>query len=116
MEVVTFKAALCSLYQLNEESYKTFMLRRTLFRRVKFVSTFIQFFYPDFLFNEKRLVDKVGKAHNLREIQEEVDFYQHKYVVNSAFKDALKFRISGMRIMSLANKAFAHAAANRQPS
>lgn len=109
MEVMTFKIALCSLYDLSEERYTAFMLRRSLFRRVKFVRPFIQFFYPDFLFNEKRLIDKVAKAHNLREIQEEVDFYQHKYVVNSMVKDALKFRVSGMRVMSLANKAFNHA-------
>jgi hypothetical protein len=51
-------------------------------------------------------VEKVAEAESLREIQEEVDFYQHKYVVNSVIKDALRFRLSGMRIMSMAHKAF----------
>ncbi|MEX0323300.1 MAG: hypothetical protein AB3N63_14155 [Puniceicoccaceae bacterium] len=66
----------------------------------------LNLFSPNFLFNEKRLVEKVGQAESMKEIQEEVDFYQHKYVVNSVIKDALRFRLSGMRIMSMANKAF----------
>lgn len=110
MHQVTFKNAVCRLHGLKEGDYRLFVLKRSLFWRVRLVEPVVRFFYPDYLFNERRLVDKVGKAVNLREIQEEVDFYQHKYVVNFLIKDALRFRISGMRLMSLANKAFKHAA------
>jgi hypothetical protein len=82
------------------------MLKRTLFKRVRLVRPVIQFLYPEYLFNEKRLLEKIGEAESMKEIQDEVDFYQHKYVVNSVMKDALRFRISGMKIMSIANKAF----------
>lgn len=110
MSQESFKSAVCRLYEIKESQYDSFVLKRSLFRRVRMVRPFIRFFYPDYLFNERRLVEKVGRAHNLREIQEEVDFYQHKYVVNFIMKDALRFRISGMRLMSLANKAFHHSA------
>ncbi|MEX0330942.1 MAG: hypothetical protein AB3N64_05905 [Puniceicoccaceae bacterium] len=86
------------------------MMKRTLFRRVRIVRPFIRIFFPHYLFNEEKLIENIASAENLREIQKEVDFYQHKYVVNSVFKDALRFRISGMRIMSIANRAFNHLA------
>ena len=113
MDTNTLHSGVCSLYRLKEEKYKAFMLKHALFRRVRIVRPFIEFFYPDYLFNEKRLVDKIALTENLREIQEEVDFYQHKYVVNSVLKDALRFRISGMRIMHIANEAFTHISSQR---
>lgn len=118
MEPVTFKQALCQIHHLDEQNYRDFVLKRTLFRRVRLVAPLIRIAYPDFLFNEIRLVDKIGAAHNLREIQEEVDFYQHKYVVNFMFKEALRFRISGMKIIGLAHKVFQQAASekSRQPA
>ena len=106
MEDATFKQSVCQLYDLTSKDYGEFILKQTLFHRVRFIRPFLSFFYPNYLFNEKRLVEKVGRAENLKEIQEEIDFYQHKYVVTSPLKDALKFRVSGMRLMSLANKTF----------
>jgi hypothetical protein len=106
MEPVTFKKAICVQFNLSEANYESFVLSRTLFNRVRLIRPIVGFVFPNFLFNEKRLVEKVAGAENLREIQEEVDFYQHKYVVNSVIKDALRFRLSGMRIMSMAHKAF----------
>jgi hypothetical protein len=106
MSEVTFKKAVCQLHGIKESQYPTFVLKHSLFRRARLVRPVMSFFYPDFLFNERRLVERVAKAANLREIQEEVDFYQHKFVVNFVMKDAFRFRLSGMRLMSLANKAF----------
>jgi hypothetical protein len=106
MSEVTFKKAVCQLHGIKESQYPTFVLKRSLFRRARLVRPVVSFFYPDFLFNERRLVERVANAANLREIQEEVDFYQHKFVVNFVMKDAFRFRLSGMRLMSLANKAF----------
>lgn len=106
MKSVTFKKAVCSQFNLSEANYESFVLKRTLFNRVRIIRPLLNFFSPNFLFNEKRLVEKVGQAESMKEIQEEIDFYQHKYVVNSVLKDAFRFRLSGMRIMSMANKAF----------
>ena len=116
MSEESFKEAVCRYYKIKESQYDSFVLKRSLFHRVRLVRPFIKLFYPDYLFNERRLVEKVGKATNLREIQEEVDFYQHKYVVNFIMKDALRFRISGMRLMSLANRAFRRASRKHKRS
>lgn len=102
----TFKEAVCQMYGIKEKNYHSFVLRRTLFNRARLFYPLCRFFNPDCLFNENRLIERVAGARNLKEIQEEVDFYQHKYVVNFVFKDAFRFRLSGMRLMSLANKAF----------
>lgn len=115
MQAVDLKTGVCSLYQVKEDQYKTFMLKRTLFRRVRLIRPLVQFFFPNYLFNEERLIEKIASAENLKEIQQEVDFYQHKYVVNSVLKDALRFRISGMRVMSIANQAFNHLARQSEP-
>ena len=106
MPQITLKEAVCQLYNIDESEFREFVMRRTLFRRVRLLRPVLSIFNPDLLFQEKRLVDKIGEALSLREIQEEIDFYQHKYVVNFVCKDALKFRLSGMRLMILANKAF----------
>ena len=112
MSSITLKEKVCALYRIEHPHFDAFMLQHTLFRRVRLVRPLVQIFYPDFLFNEKRLVEKVAKAVTLREVQSEIDFYQHKYVVNSFLKDALRFRLSGMRMMSIATKAFNH---NQRP-
>jgi len=106
MPHITLKEAICQQHNLGDNQFREFVLRRTLFRRVRLLRPVLSLFNPDFLFQEKRLVDSIGQARSLREIQEEVDFYQHKYVVNFVTKDALKFRLSGMRLMILASQAF----------
>jgi hypothetical protein len=109
MEEIDFRRAVCQQYQIKESKYVSFVLGRALFRRVHLVRPLVQFFNADYLFNERRLVEKVAGAKDLRDIQAEVDFYQHKYVVNFLMKETFQFRLSGMRLMSLANKAFIHA-------
>lgn len=116
MNSKTLKEAICHQYNIEERDFEKFVLKRTLFFRVRLIRPLIRFFYPDYLFNERRLVEKIGKTTNLREIQGEVDFYQHKYVVNFVMKEALRFRISGMKIMSLANKAFSTASDTSSPA
>jgi len=116
MEPLTLKQAILDQYNLNEQDFEKFVLTRTLFLRVKFIRPIVQFLNPDFLFNERRLIQKVGKSIDLKEIQEEVDFYQHKYVVNFVMKEALKFRLSGLKLIRLAHKVFNEAEAKQSKS
>lgn len=104
----TFKKAVCDYYSIEEDAYLRFVLKRSLTTRMKLLYPFVRVLHPDFLFNERRLVERVGKADRLREIQEEIDFYHHKFVVSSIARDALRLRLSGMRLMHLANKVFTH--------
>ena len=104
MPELTFKEAVCDTYSLEEGAYLRFVLKRSLTTRMKLLYPLVGVLHPDFLFNERRLVERIGKASSLREIQEEIDFYHHKFVVSSVARDALRLRLSGMRLMHLANK------------
>ncbi|MFO7725650.1 MAG: hypothetical protein R6V45_08890 [Oceanipulchritudo sp.] len=106
MPEATFKAAVCDYYSMEETAYPAFALRHSLTRRMRILYPFVQVLHPDFLFNERRLIERVAKASSLREIQEEIDFYHHKFVVSSITRDALRLRVSGMQLMHLANKVF----------
>ena len=116
MEPLTLKQAILDQYNLNEQDFEKFVLKRTLFLRVKLIRSIVQFVNPDFLFNERRLIEKAVKSIDLKEVQEEVDFYQHKYVVNFIMKEALKFRLSGMKLIRLAHKVFNETAAKKSKS
>lgn len=106
MNEQSFKARLCQKYHLSESAYLGFVLKKSLFLRVRLLNPLIHIFSPDYLFNEKRLVERVAAAESMRDIQDEIDFYQHKFVVNFIFKDALRFRLSGYQLLSLAAEVF----------
>ena len=106
MEPLSLKQAILQQYNLNEQEFEKFVLKRTLFLRVRLIRPIVELVHPDFLFNERRLIENAGKATRLREVQEEVDFYQHKYVVNFLMKEALKFRLSGMKLIRFAHEVF----------
>lgn len=103
---IIFKQAVCLRYGITPEKYTSFVLNRCLFRRMRWIAPIIGVFNADFLFHERRLIRSVAKAGNMREVQEEIDFYHHKYIVNHLLRDAFCFRLSGMRLMSLANAVF----------
>lgn len=105
----TFQKAVCELHGIPEDRYRGLVLRKTLFRRVRLVMPVVGVLNPDFLHHEKRLVERVGAALNVKEVRDEIDFYQHKFVVNSPLKDTLRFRLSGMKLMNLAAEAFRYA-------
>lgn len=106
MSNLTFKESICRLLQISEDDYAKVVLKSSLSNRARLLSPIFCIINPNFLFNEKRLVEKVANLKSLKEIKEEVDFYQHKFVCNFFLKDTLRFRLSGMRLISLAQRAF----------
>ena len=106
MEPYSLKQAVIKRYNLEEHEYESFALNRTLFFRVKVVRPIVRFINTDFLFNENRLIQQLGKTTSMREVSDEIDFYQHKFVAGYLMKEALKFRISGMRVIRLAKEVF----------
>jgi hypothetical protein len=107
MDSLTFKQAVLQKYNLPEEEFEGFVLKKTLFFRVKLVRPFVGLFNTNYLFNEKVLIREAGKSIRLSQVHGEVDFYQHKYVVGSIMKEAFKFRVSGEKLIGLAARAFA---------
>ena len=112
-EPLTLKQAILDQYNLNEQDFEKFVLKRTLFLRVRLIRPIVQLVHPDFLFNERRLIEKAGRTIEIKEILQEVDFYQHKYVVNFVMKEAFKFRLSGMKLIRLAHMVFNETAAKK---
>ena len=106
MEAVTLKQAVIEKYRIDESQFEEFVLKETLFFRVRLIRPFVTFFNSQFLYNEKKLVEQVGKTRGLREVYEEIDFYQHKFVAGFLMKEVLRVRISGMRMIILARKVF----------
>lgn len=106
MKEHTFKESVCTLLGLKEEAYAKVVLRTCLSNRARLLRPLIALLSPNFLFNETRLIEKVARSTSLKEVKEEVDFYQHKFVANFFVKDTLRFRISGVRLISLAQRAF----------
>ena len=106
MEPVTLKQAVIEKYSIEESQFEEFVLKKTLFFRVRLLRPFVTFFNRQFLYNEKKLVEQVGKTCGLREVHEEIDFYQHKFVAGFLMKDVLRIRISGMKMIILAREVF----------
>jgi hypothetical protein len=106
MDSISFRERVCRVHDIPESKYVGFVLRHSVFTRFFLLSPLITIFIPDIFFQEHHLIERVGRSTTLREVQEEIDYYQHKYVVNSVFKDALKFRISGMRLMKFASQVY----------
>lgn len=109
LEPITFKYAVCRLLKCREADYERLVFQKVMFRRARLIGFFISWFHPDFHFQEKLLIRQVAETHSLNEVQADIDFYQHKYVVNSMRRDGLNCRLSGKRLMRLARRAFAAA-------
>ena len=109
MKTCTFKEAVCDLLKVQEATYDKVILKSCLTNRARIFFYIISALNPNFFFNERRLVKNVSKALSMKEIKEEVDFYQHKYVANFMFRDTFRFRLSGIRLISLGQRAFKHA-------
>lgn len=107
IEDQTFKEAVCFFLDCRPDQYEKVVFRKVAFWRTRSIGLVIGIFYPDFHFQEKNLIRQVASNTSMTEMQTDIDFYQHKYVVNSVRRDAMRIRLSGKKLMSLARRAFA---------
>lgn len=103
---LTFRDAVCQRYGCSPRQYEKVVFRRVMFWRTRFMGLFAGIFYPDFHFQERNLIRQVGNNTTLGEMQNDIDFYQHKYVSGSLRRDALGIRLSGKKLMRVARDAF----------
>jgi hypothetical protein len=113
---MTFKELICKRFQLREEDYVPFMLSKVLYKRTKLLAPMTTIFYPDFLFHEVRLIEKAGGCDSLERVQYQVDFYHHKFVPESVWKEVLNVRASGNKLVALAREVFAGEGAEERVS
>ena len=109
LEPLTFRSAVCRYLKCEATEYEREVFRRVMFRRARLVGLFVSWIHPDFHFQEKMLIRQIAETRSLSEVKLDIDFYQHKYVLNSMRRDGFNLRLSGKRLMRLARRAFASA-------
>lgn len=94
----------CAEHSVSPDSFEIHLLRRVIFAHFLFVLPFLWILGPNVLHPERRLMILIGRCRTLEEVQNNIDFYQHKNVVNSFWRGPLRFRISGKKLMSIAKR------------
>lgn len=103
---MSFKERYCKVHRIDEEDFVPLVLKKILFKRTRILAPVASLFFPNFLFHERRLVETAGESETLSMVQFQIDFYHHKFVSQSACKDILKVRASGIKLMRIANEVF----------
>lgn len=104
MSTPTFKEAFCKAYRISSSQYDRKALFKFLSLRARLAYPFLMLLNPNAFHQERKLVEFVGKAKSLDDIQYDVDFYQHKYVSRSTLRSTWRFRISGKYLLSVAKQ------------
>jgi hypothetical protein len=102
----SFKDAYCQLRGIDPSAFEQHLFCDVVFLRARIYGLFVQPFYPNLFHNERALIREVGDNTTLGEMKTDIDFYQHKYVVNSLWRDLFKVRVSGQRLLRIARDAF----------
>lgn len=97
----SFREHYCLQRSCKPERFEREILRRCLFRRAHLLYPWIEWFNGDFFFHERKLIERIGHERNYEDIRHDIDFYQHKFVSTSARRGALRFRISGQRLLGI---------------
>lgn len=101
-----FKTLTCSYLDIPPEDFEKKMLAKILFKRARLVKALFRLIGLELFYQERVLIRHAARCHSISEIRNEIDFYQHKYVVNKFWKDIMHFRASGQALIRLANKIF----------
>lgn len=92
----------CAEKNLSPESFEWHLVKRVIFVHFLLVLPILWIFGTNVLHPERRLLTLIGRCQSLEEVQNNIDFYQHKNVVNSLWRGPLRFRISGKKLMRIA--------------
>lgn len=103
---VDFRTAYCRWRGIDSSDFEKDVLKRTLTWNARFVKPIVRLLHPDAFHPELSLVRQAGDKIEFEDIRLDIDFYQHKHVVNSSLREFLRFRVSGTRLQRLALNAF----------
>ncbi|MCC5838635.1 MAG: hypothetical protein JJT96_00810 [Opitutales bacterium] len=102
----TFQDRFCEYFACDPCRYQTRALRRGLFLRARLIYWMMHFLRPDFFYEERKLVETIGRKSRVSDIKYDIDFYQHKYVSSSTRRGILHVRISGNRLLRLVREVY----------
>lgn len=103
---IDFRTAYCQWTGCPEEQFERRVLAETLFFPARVLRALIRPFRPKAFFPEYLLIRQAGDKQQIQDIELDVDFYQHKYVVGSLARESFSLRVSGRQLLRLANYAF----------
>jgi len=103
---IDFRTAYCRVNQCPPAKFEKRLLAQTFFMHARIIDLFSRLIHPNGFHAERALVSQAGDKIALNDIQLDIDFYQHKNVVGSLFRDSFKCRISGKRLLKIAKTTF----------
>ncbi len=103
---LNFRTAYCQWRGIPESKFEKEVLARTLTLQARIARALVIWVHPHAFHPELSLVRQAGDKIDYDDIRLDIDFYQHKHVVNSPFRELLRFRLSGLRLQRLALNAF----------
>lgn len=108
-QAVTFRTAYCRWCECPEEDFEVRVLAQTLPVTARLLRFFMRPFRPHAFFAEYLLVKQAGDKQSLSDVEIDIDFYKHKYVVGSLARESFRLRVSGRQLLRLARDAFRYA-------
>lgn len=105
-EELTFQDRFCAHFGCDPSRYQTRTLRRGLFLRARLIYWMMHFLRPNFFYEERQLVETIGRKSRVSDIKYDIDFYQHKYVSSSTRRGILHVRLSGNRLLRLVREVY----------
>ena len=99
-----FKKVYCDHYRCDASRFHQDLLKRSLFLPGRLFFMFTRVFVPQAFSGESSLIDHVGRANSVNEIRDELDFYHHKHVSQSALKENFFLRVSGQKLIRMAKE------------
>lgn len=112
-EPIDFRTAYCQWRGCPVEQFEKRLLSETLFFPAKVLRFIAMPFRPQSFHAEYVLMRQAGDKQQIEDIELDVDFYQHKYVVGKLSRESFSLRVSGRKLVRLARYAFKHAAGNK---
>lgn len=103
---IDFRNAYCEWKGCPIEAFERRVLAETLFFPARVLRALVRPFRPHAFYSEFLLVKQAGDKQELEDIQLDVDFYQHKYVVGTLTRESFSLRVSGRQLVKLAHSAF----------
>ena len=105
-EPLDFRTAYCQWQGCKPEEFEREVLRKVLFFQARVLRAIARPFRPHSFHAESVLIRQAGDKHALEDIEIDIDFYQHKYVVGRLMRESLRCRVSGRTLIRLARQAF----------
>lgn len=103
---IDFRTAYCEWTGCPVDQFEKRVLAQTLFFQARVLRFIARPFRPHSFHAELVLIKQAGDKQELSDVELDIDFYQHKYVVGKLLRESFNLRVSGRQLLKLARNAF----------